>query len=153
MAEIVLREYVTISEIPLATPAFLIPDVSALYDGPDMRGENKILPHVVGTKALPRRITEMRRTLNIYIFGEADLDGDPFEDARIGMETNIAYLRENLFMPPASPDGTRPAVLHFASGATKSADVQVIGPMHLGAANAMQTRGSFDIIVPAGVWI
>ncbi len=144
-------EWLEIDGIPLATPAWEITDLSELLNGPDVRGSDRVLPGVAGVVALRRRVTVSVRTLPMVIYGDRDWNGDSYEDGHDGVETNLAYLVDNLCIPTDTGDGTLPAVLYLIGGGVRTADVHVLSPIHtateLGPAGL---RATLDLSIPAG---
>jgi hypothetical protein len=98
----------------------------------EVRGENRVLPtpapSVTGV-VIPyqRRITQSGHDLRLLVTGDIDgQTGATPTDAIVGLEANLAYLTANVIQPPATASGTRAAVLTMPSGATRTADVQVL---------------------------
>lgn len=144
-------EWLEIDGIPLATPAWIITDLSELMNGPDVRGEDQIIPGAPGVKPLPRHVHVSLRSLPMVIYGGYDWEGNPYSDGHEGVETNLAYLVENLLLPPGTADGTRAAVLHLWNGDIRTGDVHVISPLRtateLGPAGL---RAILELSIPAG---
>lgn len=68
-----------------------------LFGSGDMRGQDKIIPHVAGTRALPRRATSTQYTIPIVVTGDKDHAGtasvlDPTEQTA----KNLAWLVSTL---------------------------------------------------------
>lgn len=93
----------------------------------DVRGEDRLLPSVTGVIAYPRRITAKRFDFRLVVVGDVDAGGTPVSDSRVGLEENLAYIRENVLVPVVSASGTREAVLLLPSGSTMEADIHVLG--------------------------
>lgn len=147
-------ENLTISGISLttpnaSTPAWMCGDLSPLADGPDVRGEDVILPGVNGVIALRRRIAVSKRSVEMVIFGAFDRFGTPQSDRRIGLQRNTQYLIDNLILPVGG-DGTRAAVLTMADGTSRYADVHVLSPLQLAAATGDTRRAVLTISIPGG---
>lgn len=142
-------ENLTISGISLATPGWNCGDLSPLVDGPDLRGEDVLLPGVAGVIALPRRITVSKRSIEMIIFGAFDRFGTPQSNRRVGLQNNTQYLIDNLLLPPGG-DGTRPAVLTMADASTRSAYVHVISPLQLSASGQDTRRAVLTLSIPGG---
>lgn len=113
---IVATEYVEVSSVPLATPAWRVVNVSELWQGPEVRGDDRLVPLVDGVVPYPRRPDVTVRTLRVHIFGDYDHEGNAHTDGRAGLWANIAYLRDNVADPVTSGDGTRPIVVHLPDG-------------------------------------
>jgi hypothetical protein len=93
----------------------------------DVRGEDRILPSVTGVIAYPRRMTVTRVDFRLIVVGDVDQAGVPVADSNVGLQNNIEYIRANILAPVVSSTGTRAAVLTMPSGATRSADIHVLG--------------------------
>lgn len=152
-------EYLEISGVPLAGPAWMIEDLTGLLDFPAIRGSNRLVPHLPGRVGHPRRVDETRIVLPFLINGCCDQSGTPFADHRIGFQTNLAYLWTNVF-DPSDPDdvvtGTRQAIWHQADGGTATADVHVGSPLQLGllfsTGNSKVLTATLELTVDAGVF-
>lgn len=141
-------EYLEINSVPLATPAWLLLDIDQMWNPADVRGTDLIIPGAVGVVALPRRKTVSNRSLTLVIFGDFTWEGTPVANVRVGLQNNLAHLKTNI-VDPASGDGTRTAVLHLPSGATKT------GPVHVEHFSVVgQTRSglgaTLDLSLPLG---
>jgi hypothetical protein len=119
----------------------------------DVRGEDRILPGVTGVIAYQRRITAKRHDLRTLVVGDVDQAGNPVADPAIGLENNLEYLRANVLAPVATSTGTRAAVLTLPSGATRTADVHVLGmttqSYMLGPCGSILV-GTLHISIPTG---
>lgn len=91
------------------------------------RGEDRLVPGAAGVIPYPRRLTVYQPHLNIAVCGDVDENGDPVADTAEGVEANLAYLMTNVFAQPSNTDGTRSAVLTMPSGATRTADIHILG--------------------------
>lgn len=138
----------TISGVPIPCPAWEAKSLLPLWQGPSVRGSDRIIPDGDAVP-YPRRGTVTRRVLELTVFGYVDVDGAAATDFREQLEENIYYFRANISDPPGTADGTRPAVLHLPSGATKSGPIHVIefALAELGPAGA---RATLDISIPGG---
>jgi hypothetical protein len=122
-----LATHLSISDVPLSTPAWEHTNIYALLSVGAVRGENVVMPGAIGRRAVRRRTDEANVTIELAIFGEEDWEGNPHADPIAGLIDNIEYLRDNLVDPPAAtPTSLRPAVLTYPGG-TLTADVQVLG--------------------------
>lgn len=149
---ITYTRYLEISGIPLATPAWKVIDLAPLLDGPDLRGADRLVPGAVGVRPYPRRATVSIRTLQMVIFGDRSLEGTPYANRRDGIDTNVAYLVDNLLAPPGG-NGTRLAILHLQNGSMKSAYVHVLSPLRLGHIGPGAVRGALDLSIPSGKFV
>lgn len=93
----------------------------------DVRGEDRLLPGVTGVIAYPRRMTAKRFDLRLIVVGDVDSAGAATADSLDGLQANLEYIRSNVLAPVVSQTGTRAAVLTMPSGATRTADIHVLG--------------------------
>ena len=93
----------------------------------DVRGEDRILPSVTGVIAYQRRMTATKHDLNLTVVGDViGQTGAPAMDQRVGLQTNLEYLRANVFAPVATMAGTRAASLSMFTGGPRTADIHVL---------------------------
>jgi hypothetical protein len=145
-----LATHLTISDVPLSTPAWEHTNLYYLLNVGAVRGENVVMPGAIGRRAVRRRTDEANVTIDLAVFGEHDWEGNPHADAIAGLIDNIEYLRENLVDPPAAtPSSLRPAVLTHPGG-TLSASVQVLGFEITEAISPSTVNASFDIAIIGG---
>jgi hypothetical protein len=123
---ITATEYVAIDSIPLATPAWRVVNVSELWQAADQDGSDTIIPGANGARPNPRWRRPTERVLELHIFGEANREGTPYANARIGLWTNVVALRSGLVNPPGSSTGTRTCIVHLGDGSTT-----LTGPVHV----------------------
>lgn len=129
--------------------AWTITDLKPLWEGPDVRGTDRLLPTAAGVIAYPRRATVSKRNLAMVIVGDTDWTGAPYSDDAVGLETNVMYLRAHVIDPTGTGDGTRPAVLTLPSGATRTGNVHVVG-LTFGTQQQGKTLATLAIEIPAG---
>lgn len=94
----------------------------------DVRGEDRVLPSATGVIAYPRRMTVTRHDLRLIVVG--DVIGEtsaPASDTRVGLRTNLEYLRTNVWAPVVSSTGTRSASLTLPTGGPLTGDIHVLG--------------------------
>jgi hypothetical protein len=147
MAVIILREYVVISGVALATAAFYVTDLAEMLRPADQRGSDRVIPHG-GVIAKPRRRTVSKRALPLAIHGDRDQNGAVVSDYRAGLGAHIAYLNANIVAPSFTGDGTRAATLVLASG-NRSAQVHVEG-MDIGSGKGGMVRATLNLSFPYG---
>ena len=116
-----------IDDVPLSTPAWEHLDIQALYSGPAMRGENRVMPGAYGRRALPKRPDETTRTLTIAVFGFQRWDGTANPDPVAGLWENINHLHAFIIDPPATADSTRLAKIVRIDQPDLFARIQVLG--------------------------
>lgn len=146
-----IQEYTLSSYIPLATPAWRVINLSSLFEGPDVRGANEVVPGVAGRSALPVLVDETTKTLEMVVYGARDWNAGAYSDHHIGLETNLAYLTANLARPPAWPAATRGAILHKANASTVSAAIQVM-KFRVGQSGGLDALATLEIRIPAGAF-
>lgn len=117
-------EYLIINNVPLATPAWRLTDLTPLWTSAAVRGSDRLLPGAPGVRALRRRPTATVLVLPGVVFGNQDREGTAHPDARTGLHANIAVLQSEIIEPPTSGDGTR-AATWVIPGTDKTADVHV----------------------------
>lgn len=118
----------TINSVGLHTPAWhLYSPLTRLYTGRAKRGSNTRYPFVQGTGAEPKLLDEVRHELFVVVTGAVDVTGGPYANAWAGFQTNHNYLTAQLVDDPGDPvDGTLPASLVDAIGATHTTDLTVL---------------------------
>lgn len=116
-----------IGGIVMNGPAWDISDLTDLWFTADVRGDDRILPGVAGVIPYRRRTTVTRHDLTILVIGDVDATGAPHSDSYIGLETNISSLYTNVVTPTNTGDGTRAASLVLPSGATRTANIHILG--------------------------
>ncbi len=151
MPVITETEYVSVNGVPLATPAWIVNDLSPLWEAGSLRGDDRIIPFAPGKKPLRRILDELRVVIPITVFGDFDQDGVAQSNARIGLQTNVDYLRDNILTPNPSDPGTWPLVLHLPDGTTRSADCFVLPPFQIQPLSPIACTGVLDILIPSGV--
>jgi hypothetical protein len=150
----------TIGGIDMNRPAFAIMGDERgeggfvqLWADFDVRGEDRLLPSATGVIAYPRRMTVRRMDFRLLVVGDVNQAGAPVVDTKAGLEANLEYIRANVLAPVVSATGTRTAVLTMPSGATRSADIHVLGVVTqsygFGACGAIWV-GTLQISIPAG---
>lgn len=147
----------TLNGVPMKTRAWTCPDLTPLWLPPAVRGSDRLFPGSNGVRALPRRKTVTQYALDFRIAGIANVDGEVVDGDGNGLEEfqqleyNLSYLRTNVLDTRTTPnaDGTVPGVLTMPSGATRTADVHVLGfTVNNRVSHVLQ--GVLDISIPAG---
>lgn len=142
-------EYVTIDGVPLSTTGWHLLNLQVLWQGPDTRGQDRIIPGAAGVRPYPRRATVSRRTLELVIWGDMDWNGAATSDWRAGLQNNVDHLRDNVADPTVSGDGTRLIVMHMAAGGTRQARCHVEG-LELADSNWFSVRAAMDLSLVSG---
>lgn len=117
----------TINSVSLNTPAWIITNLVDLQLGAELRGQDRIIPHAAGVVPYPRRFTVTERHLPMLISGDVDRFGTQQSNVHQGLQANLTYLRTNVLDPPNTTTSLRAAVLTLPTGATRAANVHVLG--------------------------
>lgn len=139
----------SIDGVLLNGPAWDLPDLTALWFEFDVRGDDRLLPGSDGVLPYRRRVTVTQHALPMIVTGAVDRFGEPYADAWVGMETNVAYLLTNVVLPTNVGDGTRSATLTLPSGATRTANVHVLR-LAKGLVLGGRLRATLDLSIPNG---
>ena len=145
----------TINSVNMHCAAWCMLDLLELWGfNVATRGANVLIPGTAGQTANPLRITESQHTLEMVITGDVDRFGVVASNPTTQLQTNIDYLRTNVITPPSPPTATRAASLLMPSGATRTANIQVLG-LDLDASKHLVPHeiGAFlHIAIPSGVF-
>lgn len=140
----------SITGLPLHTPAYAILDLTPLWMGPDIRGEDLLIPGRTGVLPLPRRATVTTKSLPMIIDGRYDRLGNRWDNEREGLRRNIALLRTYFTDPTYSGDGTRWLTLTSPTNiVTLSGPVHVTG-IEVGREYGPIWRASLNLSLPLG---
>ena len=127
LAECAATGSLTISGLNLSVgPAYLTPNLWALYATWDVRGSDRLLPGVNGVIPYRRRITVTTQTVELLISGHTSYTGAAVSPRTLCLEQNITHLRDVIVVPPPAHPGTRPATLVLPSGASLTGAVHVV---------------------------
>lgn len=146
-------DYLTINTVPLATPAYFITNLEAIYDLDATRGKDVLIPGVAGVAAQRRRITVLDVTFGLIINGRVNDDGTATADAQVGLWAHLDYLRANLGFANGTGNGTVSATLTRTGAATdltESIHVEALrGMRYIGKGTV---RTTLDISIPSGAF-
>lgn len=123
-----------------------------LWHGPAVRGSDRLIPGAAGVRPHRRRATVTKRQLELVIFGDNDIDGDPHTDPQEGLEANVAYIRANITDPIVAEPGTRTVVVGLPSGATMTGEAHV-EELELGAISGTTMLAVITLSIPAGALV
>ena len=123
--DITFDRYLDIDGVPIQTPAWQLLNFEKLLGGPAVRGSNRIIPGSPGVRPKRRRATEKTLSLEVFIDGAFDWEGDPHSDPETGLIANIQYLREHV-TDPISGDSVRLATAYIKDEFVMTADIQVV---------------------------
>ena len=115
----------TIGGVALAGPGWVILSLASLWESPEIRGTDVLLPGVTGVRRYRRRVMATKHSLPLAISGAHNRLGVEYGNPYVGAETNLRYLLNNVVLPTNVGDGTRTAVMTLPSGGTVTAPVHV----------------------------
>lgn len=151
MADLITAaEYLEINSTPMATPAWRITSLVPLWGGPSLRGDDRLIEGVAGLRPYRRLVTATRVALPLVIWGDANREGTPYSDVRIGLHTNMDALVAAIVTPPLTTAGTYTATWH-KPGTDRSAAVHVLG-LAVRELSVRSIRATLQLSIPAGVW-
>lgn len=116
------------------------------------RGENQPIPGVAGTADYPVLRDEVVVDLELMVFGRNDAAGTPHASVLAGLDENLAYLDDWIADHTDGTASTYAATLETNSGATYTADVQILN-WQPAQENVTQVVMSYDLRIPAGIWV
>lgn len=141
--------YLEINDIPYATYAWEIPDLSSILDDAPLIGSNRKIPDGP-TVPYPKFPDDQIMTFPLDVFGDFDEDGDPITDVFEGLNLHMAYLKANSGYASQVGDGTVPLVFHRGDLEPQTVDVHHLGFKGSSTEGDRLLRTTFDIAVPAG---
>lgn len=129
MAQLTQTEYVEVDGTPLATPAWEVEDLSPLWDAPEIRGGDLVVPYRRGVIPFRRNPAGKPVDLPLAIFGDADPDGAEHATPRVGLQLNRDTFMRDVWRPPqvGTIDGTRTLRYHLPDGSVRSGPCTVSG--------------------------
>lgn len=128
-------------------------DLSPLWDGPDIRGGDLLLPGASGQRPRPRRPDLTKRNLPLVIVGDHDIDGNAYTsqaDVREQLWENVSYLRGHVVDPLTTGDGTRYLTLFLPNGDMAGGRVTVYSPLNLTARGPAALDAILSVSLPDG---
>lgn len=137
-------------DVSLATPAYLLTDISPLLSSANARGSDRKIPGVHGVLPYPRRRTVTEYALDLFVDGARDANGSATASPRQAVYDHMDFLNDELVQPPAAANGTRAATLYEPSGATRRASVHVVEITVNGYEGPSALRCSLVISLPYG---
>jgi hypothetical protein len=144
-----LDEYITINTVVLALDGAweLIDPTPLLGEGP-ARGSNRVVPGTAGTVFRPKVRGEFRDVLQLDVWGEKNAAGSPYANYRVGMKTNIEYLRTNLLVANV---GAVTMTYTFPDASTRTGTCEVLS---ITPSSRSQTGNwtvcALEVVIPAG---
>lgn len=152
MTVITQTTYVEIDGLELATPAWLVTNLSALRGAMvGLRGEDLPVPYADGALPVRRWVDSQIKQLPFVVFGFKDKDGVVFADQQQGLQANLDELQQALVTPVHWTDaGTKPLRLHLPDGSIRAGDCQVQG-IEVPIEGPAAALGTLDVYIPAAV--
>lgn len=129
--------------------AWNIPDNHDLWINSTSKGANDQLAGAHGTAANTWFLDEGVYPKLLGVSGTHNVSGTPYADPLVGLETNLAYLYSNVFVPPTYPTATRTGSLLMPSGATRTGSVQPRDPEIIERLGP-NVKIMFNLVVVAG---
>ena len=152
MSTPILSEYPTIRTLDLGTRAHLSRSMAGWWTLPERRHSTpQIVPGQDG--GLPRRVVNgpIRFLHEVFVDGRYDINGAVLSDPAEGWRTNRSLL-ETACEPAAASPWTFEAVHHLPSGATRTANIQVLDITFPSRFAGIAAEITLDILVPTGTF-
>lgn len=145
-------EYLEVDGLPLATPAWEVTNLEALWQSAGQRGDNDIIPFRRGRRPRRRQTDSLRTTLQMVIEGGVDSDGNPASpgNERDQLQANIDELKTVLRARQTSDTGVIDAILHTPARALYG-PAQIPTGLRLSGLGPGAVNGNFDIELTDGV--
>ena len=145
----------TINSFLLNNRAFDVPDLTPLWMETDNDGDDVELPGADGVVPHQRFLQAKKVALPMLISGDCNAAGVDYSNAWVGLETNVGLFTAAVLLPTGTGDGTHPATLVLPSGATRTADVHVLGfrvgsSRGTGSGTHARTAGVLQLSIPSG---
>lgn len=141
--------YVSIGGVSLATPAWNSLNDHVLWQGPEVRGSDRLLPGSTGVRPYRRRATVTRYTLELVINGTFKEDGTTYANPAVGLQSNIDYLYANVVAPVATTSGTRAISMVMPDATTRTGHAHVEA-FQIAPISFKVVRATMDISIPTG---
>jgi hypothetical protein len=142
----------TINSLSMHTYAWTVLDVRPLYIPQAYRGDNTLIPGVVGRHANRYRIDEASHSLLMWWTGDFDKTGAATANRFTGYQANLEEFTAAVLEPPVS--GLLAASITMPDASVLTADVQVRGLEFAGFDQAVESPHRFNallhVTVPAG---
>lgn len=153
MTLVVNRDYyLEVNSIALACPAWQVTNIGELFNDPDLRGSDRILPRAAGRRALKRRRDAVVLTFGFEVWGTRDTDGTSAADPARKLAQHMAYLKANLGFASASGDGTVTVKFYRGAEATLTTTAHFLGFKGSEWKPPAFLTTTFDLSIPSGVW-
>ena len=115
------------------------------------RGESALIPKVAGRRAYAPIRDEMVVDLELMVFGRNNAAGTPHATVLAGLDANLDTLTDWANARIDGTSATWAATLTTNSGATYTADVQILN-WQVAQENVTQVVISYDLRIPSGIW-
>ena len=146
-------EYIEIDGTPLTTPAWIMNDITELYSGVSLRGQDSIVPYKQGSYARLKVIESKVVNIPMTFYGDKDLDGNATADIRTGLRDNIDAFKELVVGQTYSGDNTgqRDLVVQLPDGSTRSSKISVQPDLQLTQVGVGVAKGVLTFTLMDGV--
>lgn len=142
---------ISIDNVSMHGPAWNVPSLFDLCATPEVRGDDRLLPHALGVIPYRRRATVTRRSLPFLVNGYWDRFGNENDDPWAGLLDNVEYLNDFVLLPTNTGDGTRELIWTAANGTVVTVDVHVLPiPSPEGLAGSASFRTTLELSAPRG---
>jgi hypothetical protein len=146
-------EYIEIDGTSLTTPAWIMNDITELYSGVSLRGQDSIVPYKQGSYARLKVIESKVVNIPMTFYGDKDLDGTPTADIRTGLRDNIDAFKELVVGQTYSGDNTgqRDLVVYLPDGSTRGSKISVQPDLQLTQVGVGVAKGVLTFTLMDGV--
>jgi hypothetical protein len=151
-AQPVRDEYLEVDGVPLDTAAWEVTDLSPLWDLPDVRGDDAVVPYRRGVVPFRRSWGGKRVDLPFNLYGSHDSEGNPATDLRAQLWVNRSELIRDVLRPlqVGTATGDRLIRYHAPDGSQISGPGKLIGGLRPQPAGPTALRGSLTLILTEG---
>lgn len=113
------------------------------------RGENRLIPNLVGRRAYLMRPDEVVVDMQLEVYGDKDSAGAAHANVYAGLSANLVYLRE--FVLGTYAAATQTAVLEVPGGDQFTTEVQILN-WQIANHGVTVARIIYDLRIPSGTW-
>lgn len=149
----VLEEYPVIRTLSLGTRAHLSKTMSGWWTPPGRRHSGgRAVPGVAGRSARPVVGDQIRFLHPVWVDGRYQVGGTAYTDPSEGWRLNLGLL-ETACVPAGTSPWTFTAVHHLPSGATRTAQIQVLDLVLPERFAGVAAEVTLEIAVSAGTFV
>lgn len=138
-----------VSGSTMHTPAYAPVDLTELWEGPDQRGDDLMIPGAPGVLPMPRRADVSERRVHMVIDGSVAYTGAVWSNEREGLRRNVARIRSIASDPTGVGDGTRAITLTSPDGLTTLSGYAHVS-LKVGAKTKGLWRAELVLSLPSG---